>query len=322
VAVYDGVRNPVVEQINRRVRVRALVPWLIAMLAVACGGRGESASDTANGGSVSASDTPGVAVQTEPRDSAIVEQRLEWARGQRLDTLPIGAIVARFGRTFVGAPYVPGSLEVPPTEQLVLNLREFDCVTFVESMLALARVLRAGGGYPEFTREMVRIRYRDGVLAGYPSRLHYFSEWIADNDAKGVVRSLTQTLGGVRDPEPIRFMTTHPEAYRQLGDPAVLSEIQAMEQRLNAEPRFYIPESGIAAAADRIQDGDVIAAASTLPGLDIAHTGLALWVDGRLHLMHAPLVGRVVEISQQPLAERIKSIATQDGIMVARPLLP
>ena len=43
-----------------------------------------------------------------------------------------------------------------------------------------------------------------------------------------------------------------------------------------------------------------------------------LWQDGRLHLLHAPLVGRSVEISEVPLADRIPGIGGQDGIMVAR----
>ena len=252
-------------------------------------------------------------------DSVVVEQRLAWARRQRLDTLPIGSIVAQMGRTFVGYPYVPGTLEADGPEHLVVNLRVFDCVTFVENMLALARVVRAGGGYPAFARELTRIRYRDGVLNGYPSRLHYFSEWIADNDKKSVVRNVTRDLGGVVDPEPITFMSTHRSSYRQLADDSVLNEIVQTEKRLSATPRYVIPETAIAGVAQKIHDGDVIAAATNVPGLDIAHTGIALWVDGKLHLMHAPLVGKVVEISKEPLADRITHIAGQDGIMVARP---
>ena len=158
-------------------------------------------------------------------DSAVVEQRLAWARQQRLDTLPIGTIVARLGRTFVGYPYVPGTLEAQGPEHLVVNLRVFDCVTFVENMLALARVVRAGGGYSAYTRELTRIRYRDGVLNGYPSRLHYFSEWIANNDSKNVVRNITRNLGGAVDPEPITFMSAHRGSYRQLADDNLLHEI-------------------------------------------------------------------------------------------------
>ncbi len=67
-------------------------------------------------------------------------------------------------------------------------------------------------------------------------------------------------------------------------------------------------------------DGDIIAATSTVAGLDIAHTGIALWRDGRLHLLHAPLAGGVVQISEVPLAERIQRIDGQDGVMVARPV--
>jgi hypothetical protein len=106
-----------------------------------------------------------------------------------------------------------------------------------------------------------------------------------------------------------------------MADPGVPEAIRAMERRLNRGPaRWYIPKDRIAAVANRIQDGDIIAATSTLPGLDIAHTGIALWQHGELHLLHAPLVGKSVEISALPLADRIRGIPTQDGIMVARVL--
>jgi hypothetical protein len=114
-------------------------------------------------------------------------------------------------------------------------------------------------------------------------------------------------------------MTAHRASYRQLADPAVADLIALIEAGLSrAGPRWYLPEDRIAEAAGRIEDGDVIAATSTLPGLDVAHTGFAVWDHGELHLLHAPLVGNAVELSRAPLAERIRSIRTQDGIMVAR----
>ena len=296
----------------------------IVLLLAGCS-RGEPAARSeAESAQLPAADSAAAApveVVSDPRDSVIVEEKLAWARAQKLDTLPTGEIMARLGRTFVGTKYTPGTLEVPGPERLVINLRELDCVTFIENMLALARVLRSGsGGYDAFKRELVHIRYRDGKLNGYPSRLHYFSEWIANNEAKGIVRNITRELGGIEDKEPINFMTSHIDAYRQLADTANVKEIRAIEQRLSATPRYYIPEGSIAAVAPKIRDGDIIGATSTLTGLDIAHTGLALWVNGKLHLMHAPLVGKAVEISELPLGERIKGIEKQDGIMVARPL--
>ena len=170
--------------------------------------------------------------------------------------------------------------------------------------------------------QLTRIRYRGGVLNGYPSRLHYFSEWIADNEASGLVEAISRELGGVADPTPVDFMSTHPDAYRQLADPAIVAEIARREARLGQVERFYVPAEAIDAAAAGIRDGDIIAATSTVAGLDVAHTGIAVWRDGVLRLLHAPLVGSHVQVSEGSLAERIRRIGGQDGIMVARPLPP
>jgi hypothetical protein len=254
------------------------------------------------------------------RDLEIFRETLDAAHAARLDTLPLGEVVVAIGRRFVGEPYTPGTLEVPGEERLVVNLREFDCVTYVESVLALARMVRAGErDFDAFRREVTRIRYRDGRLAGYPSRLHYFSEWIGDNERRGVVQDVTQQLGGTRTTEPVNFMTSNAGSYPHLADPANVQAMRAVEERLSGSPRWYIPKQRIAAVERGIRNGDVIAATSSVQGLDVAHTGFAIWVDGRLHLMHAPLVGSVLEISPRPLAERIQGIRGQDGIMVARP---
>lgn len=298
---------------------------LILMLATATGACAQPDDAAQNGSAPGAAeqatpqDAP-VVVSDTPEDSLIFERTVAWVRESRSDTLPIGELIAAIGQRFVGAPYTPGLLEVPETEQLVVNLREFDCVTYVEHMLSMARAIAAGEPtYGRFKDELRRIRYRDGELTGYPSRLHYFSEWISNNDDKGVVENITQALGGVRDTTGIDFMSRHTESYRQLADSVNLQAIREKEAELSSFPRYMIPENRIADVADQIRNGDVIAATSTVPGLDIAHTGLALWVDGRLHLMHAPLVGSMVEISEVPLAERIQRIEAQDGIMVARP---
>ena len=275
--------------------------------------------------------TAGRSPETE-EDWAIARRTLAWAMDEGLGERPIGEVVTAIALSFVGTPYEPGTLELPGSERLVVNLRAFDCVTLVEHVLVLARLTLAGGpGLLEgegpfrdsYRSELRRLRYRDGILAGYPSRLHYFSEWIGDAEAKGVVRSLARDLEGVLDARPIHFMSEHPDAYRQIGeDGNVLRAIREMEEDLTTQPRYYIPESRIEAREAEIENGDVIAAVSTLDGLDIAHTGIAVWRGDRLHLLHAPLVGDSVEVSERPLAERIQGFSRQMGIMVARPLAP
>jgi hypothetical protein len=238
----------------------------------------------------------------EEADWTIFERTVRSATAQGADTLPMGSAMSVVGRSLVGTPYVPQTLEVEGPERLVINLRGLDCVTFVENVYAIAALLKAGAGdrlsdrvavEAEYERVLRGLRYRDGFIDGYPSRLHYFSEWIADGESKLLVDDVTLSLGGVVDEEPVRFMSTHPEAYRQLSD-----------------------------ADGQIREGDIIAATSAVGGLDVAHTGIAIRIDGVLRLMHAPLVGEAVQISETSLAERIMAIGGQDGIMVARPREP
>ena len=139
------------------------------------------------------------------------------------------------------------------------------------------------------------------------------------NANRGLVRDISRELGGTLDTEPIDFMTAYTDSYRQLADQSFVALLRQTEQRLTDTGRYFVPQDRIEEVADRIQDGDIIAATSTVRGLDVAHTGLALWVDGTLHMLHAPLVGEEVQISALSLADRIRRISGQDGIIVARP---
>lgn len=275
------------------------------------------------------------AATTEPASSwddadwAIFHKKATWALDTGLAARSMGETVAAVGRSFVGTAYVPHTLEAEGPERLVVDFRHLDCVTFVENTLALSLFVhqpnaatllqdraRAEARYGTL---LTQVRYRGGALDGYASRLHYFSDWIGDAQAKGLVTDVTEALGGVREPDALDFMSAHPAAYRQLADSTNLARTLQEEARLSSVGRWSIPEARLAAVAPSIQDGDVIAVTSTVPGLDVAHTGLALWVGGTLRLLHAPLVGDSVQISEEPLAERILRIRTQDGVMVARP---
>lgn len=261
-------------------------------------------------------------------DWRLFEATVRWGVAARLDTLPAGAAIVQVGRRFVGVDYKPGTLEAPGPERLVIDLREFDCVTFVENVLALSHFIRHDGArvladppkararYEAYLRDL---RYRDGRLDGYPSRLHYFSEWLSDHERRGMLRQLGDEIGAVPDDRPIDFMTTHATAYRQLADSANLAAIRQVEARLNAGPkRRYVPKAAIQSIESRLRDGDVLAMTSALPGLDVAHTGIAVMVDGRPHLLNAPLVGKSVELSPLPLPEHLAARSKQTGVMVGR----
>jgi hypothetical protein len=266
------------------------------------------------------------------------EARLrEWVRTVRDSSaasgeVPLGRTVAAVGLQAVGAraPYVASTLEEyikaggdpARAEPLTLSLSRFDCVTLVESCLAIGRVARrdAPPTWEAFGHEVERMRYRGGKRVGYLSRLHYFSEWIHDNAARGLVQPLGQELGGVPDRRPLRFMSEHRDSYPALANPALFAELRGMERRLDGSTRWVIPTEKIPAASDRIQTGDVLAFATSIPGLDVTHTAFAFRDEaGVLRVLHAPLSGGVVAVTDSTLPEYVAAIRRATGILVARP---
>ena len=128
-----------------------------------------------------------------------------------------GQFILRIGRFFLGTPYGTGTLETEGAERLVVNLRELDCFTFVENVVVLALVSKSRQkSFEVFCRLLRKTRYRQGRLQGYASRLHYFSDWIHDNEKKGIIKDVTAEIGGRPWRKTVNFMTTHPDLYPAL----------------------------------------------------------------------------------------------------------
>ncbi len=234
-----------------------------------------------------------------------------------------GKTLVAIGKTFLGTPYVAKTLELGETESLVVNLHGLDCTTYVENVWAFGSMLREGkSDFGTFTGQLERIRYKDGTLNGYASRLHYFSEWIANNESKDLFKDITSEIGGVAVKKEINFMSTHRELYPFLKDNEEnYQKIKASENYLNNQAICILPQELIALNEHLIQTGDVIALTTSINGLDITHTGIATREkDGRIHLLHASTGSNQVEVSELPLAEYLKKIKKNTGIMVARPL--
>jgi hypothetical protein len=252
---------------------------------------------------------------------------MRFARAQADDVGSIGKLMQALGRHFEGRPYLEGTLDTGSTERLVVRLDGFDCVTFVETTLAIARGALAGDTtYAGFARRLAEQRYRNGRMQGYCSRLHYFSEWMADNEEKGLVDRLDDTLGGRRLADTLDFMSTHRSAYDRFAtNDSLYACIRAMEDRLRARqkarPVRYVPQDSIRAVSDRLRAGDIVALVASIDGLDVAHTGLVYaHPDGGRGLLHASLSDGVVV--SPDLQRYVQTIDHQIGIVVARPQSP
>src|SRR5574338_86940 len=259
------------------------------------------------------------------KDVEICNSKFTLAVDKSLNQKPINEVVAEIGKSFLNTEYVAHTLEKEGDERLVINLTGLDCTTFLETSLTFARCIKKGKtSFEDYQNELAFIRYRDGKLDKYPSRLHYFSDWIYNNQQKGIVKDITEEIGGKPIRFKVNFMSENPKFYKQLQDnPAFIPIIKKQEAEINSRQYYYIPENDIEKVESKIQSGDIIALTTSDKGLDIGHVGIALKMDdGRIHFLHAPLVGSKVQITESPLSDYAKKIKKHTGIIVLRVLEP
>lgn len=299
--------------------MRPLALLALALLLSACSTDAPEPEPRAPDAVVTAQDVDAPAA---PDDSTrqTFEALVAYAEAEALAARPIGEVVQALGERLLGLPYVEGALDEPEVESLVVDLTGFDCVTYVENVVALAQAVTAGTPtYGAYVANLEDLRYRGGTLDGYCSRLHYFSDWMRDNDRRGNVRLLSQELG-VPFEKTISFMSEHRDAYPKFAtDDDVLACIRDVEADLAQHGLYYVPQDRIRGVYDRLEAGDIIATATDIDGLDVTHTGFVYkHADGRTGFLHASLTGEV-KISDD-LADYIRGNKVQTGILVARPL--
>ena len=258
------------------------------------------------------------------RDVEIFNKIIKKAQTDSLRKENIGQIIVEIGKQFIGTDYISYSLEISEKETLVVNLREFDCTTFLDNSLVLARIVKKNDlSFNDYTNELINERYRDGKLKKYPSRLHYFSDWIYDAEKRGLIKNITKNIGGEIYLKKIFFMSKNKKYYRQLSDDKFLEDIKKIENEINKRKYYFIPKNRISEVEQKIKTGDLIAITKNIEGLDISHVGIAIKMDnGRIHYLHAPNIGKKVNISVKPLSEYLMENKLQTGIMVARALEP
>lgn len=254
-------------------------------------------------------------------DTLICRSKFNFAINKNLENEPIGDVIASIGKSFIGSEYLPHTLENDSIESLVINLTGLDCTTFLENTLALAICIKQKDtSFSDFTNELTKIRYRNGLIDGYSSRLNYFSDWIFDNEKKKILKNISGEIGGIPIKFDVNYMSTHPDLYRELKlDSTLIPEIKNQETEIAAREYFYIPKSMIKNVENKINDGDLIAFTSGIKGLDINHVGIAIkGLNGKIQLLHAPALGRKVQITPESLSDYIAKVKKDTGIIVMR----
>lgn len=262
-------------------------------------------------------------IKYSDKDISTCNSKFQFAVEHSLKEKPINTVLAEIAKSFIGTEYVASTLDNGDSEQLVINLTGLDCTTFLENALTFARLIKSGKtSFDDYKSELARIRYRNGVINEYPSRLHYFSDWIYDNSAKGVIKDVTKDIGGLMYPLHVGFMSKNRDKYKQISsNDEYYNSIKNIETEINSRKYYFIPKKDIANIESKIENGYLIAITTNIDGLDISHVGIAVKEqDGRIHLLHAPIAGSKVQITEKPLAEYMLGNKKQTGIIVLEPL--
>ena len=213
----------------------------------------------------------------------------------------------------------------PDDERLVLNTRELDCTTYVDVVVALTLCHRRGETtFAQYVHQLHQQRYWDGKCDGYPSRIHYFSDWIRDNSRLGYASE-------VQAPRPpfsaiqtvkVNYMTQHPKQYVSLDrHPEYLPTIARQERELTGKKFRYIPTAQLLnteTVRGAVHDGDIIGIVTQAPGLDIAHLGIAVWHDDGLHMIDASSLQKKVVEETITLKQYLQRRKNALGIRVIR----
>lgn len=126
-------------------------------------------------------------VDYKPSDSIRVIKLLNDAKKQPEST----NYIIYFARKLKGIPYVAHTLEINKKEKLVINLRQLDCTTYVENVVALSMCMSEKKyTFKSFCDNLKKIRYRDDSRPHYTQRLHYFTDWIENNTKKGICKEI------------------------------------------------------------------------------------------------------------------------------------
>jgi Protein of unknown function (DUF1460) len=249
-------------------------------------------------------------------DEEIFNRKIQNAQGVALDDFTLN-----IAKSFLNRPYKAHTLEGNTTEKLVVNLRDFDCSTYVETCIAMGLTYRKNEiSYEKFKGYLKRLRYYNkGTIKGYDSRIHYFSDWLYTHAQDGLLEDITPSMGGVEWKKNVNFMSSHWSKYPFSNNSSLQEKIQKVEEKMSSQNYTYIPKSKVKNIENQFLNGDIIGITTNIDGLDMTHEGFAIRLqDKRVYLLHASSDFKRVMVTDKPLAEYLAKNKNQTGIMVAR----
>lgn len=232
-------------------------------------------------------------------------------------------LVAFYANELLGRPYVAHTLE-GENEMLTINIDQLDCTTFVETLYALTRTtLNGRDSWRDYASNLENLRYRNGEMTDYSSRLHYISEWIVNNRGRGNLVEVTSDIPTADHMvKNINFMTTHKDSYASLKDnPEMVEKIRNFEigyrnHRMPYIKKQWLNRKDVKAA---FKAGDFVGLVTKVEGLDISHLGIVYKDEaGQIYLLDASMRGGKVQLEKESMFEMLRQSKSNIGLRVFR----
>lgn len=231
-----------------------------------------------------------------------------------------GELIVNVGKLFIEKPYISGSLDVNESEKCIVNLNGFDCVTFYETAIAIANLKWQKNIISEdnIKLEIKKMRYQDGVVSGYESRLHYSSQWILDNIKRNNFIDISKELGGGEILVNVSFMSKNNDKYEKLKNNSKLTQIiKSKEDLVNGNTISVIHKDKIKSIENKLKSGDLVFFKTNIDGLDYVHTGIVTKEGSKARLLHASINAKKV-ILDKTISEYIKNKKAMTGVTILR----
>jgi len=227
------------------------------------------------------------------------QERLESIMLKSSEIKEAGLRISVISAEFIDTPYkestLIGDINIP--EVLVVNLEGVDCFTFIDYIEAL----RLSDSFPEFVKNIKRVRYRYGVVS-FENRNHFFTDWRQYN--YDIVEDITEQIGRQKVKGYIKVLN------KKRDGTFFLQGIRPVKRMIK-----YIPSDAIDNSIIReLKTGDYAGVYSDKEGLDVSHVGIIIKKNDLIYLRHASSKkGKVIEQDFK------KYISDKPGLIVLRP---
>jgi hypothetical protein len=202
---------------------------------------------------------------------------------------------------FLGIDYSESTLigDKDTQEAFVINLREVDCLTFIEYIEAM----RLSDSFSAFESNLRKVRYKYGIVE-FANRNHFFTDWIGYNAE--FVHNATEEIGGKNTVKVLKSLNEKEDGSY------FLAGIQPVSRDIIYIPSDSIDDSVLA----NLGTGDYIGIYSALQGLDVSHVGIIIKKDNLLYLRHASSRQECRKVVDQNLRDYM---ANKPGLIILRP---